>query len=70
VDNLLISQTLLELTMFKHHFTVYFALKTFICLAGYLYGVAVLGVESSTLLIVAALSLAFTPVMAWLEAQQ
>jgi hypothetical protein len=56
--------------MFKHHFTVYFALKTFICLAGYLYGVAVLGVESSTLLIVAALSLAFTPVMAWLEAQQ
>ena len=55
--------------MFKHHFTVYLILKTFICLAGYIASVA-LHQDSSVLITVAALSALFIPVMAWMEAKQ
>lgn len=63
VDNLLISQTILELTMFKHHFTAYLLFKASILAIA----APFTGADAATCYTVAGLSLAFTPVVAWLE---
>lgn len=55
--------------MFKHHFTLYFGLKTLICLIGYIASVAI-GQESSVLITVAGLSALAIPLIAYLESQQ
>ncbi len=55
--------------MFKHHFTLYFVLKSIICFFGYVWSLA-LGEPSSTLMYVTVLSMLAIPLFAYLEAQQ
>ena len=65
----LISLNFKDLTMFKHHFTLYLIAKFIICFVGYV-ACLVIGQESSVLLTVSLLTAAFIPVFAWMEAKQ
>ena len=61
--------TFLELTMFKHHFTLFYFAKAAICFFGYVYSL-MLGQPSDLLMWVSIASFCAMPVFAYLEAQQ
>lgn len=55
--------------IFKHHFTLFYILKTMICFAGFAWLWFVEQTVSEVLATVGALSLLMVPVFAWLESQ-